>query len=42
VLFRSDFKTQQLSDFWGTDEHIKKVEESYETICRSCASAIFE
>jgi hypothetical protein len=37
-----DFKTQQLSDFWGTDEHIKKVEESYETICRSCASAIFE
>lgn len=37
-----DFKTQQLSDFWGTEEHIKKVEESYETICRSCASAIFE
>lgn len=37
-----DFKTQQLSDFWGTSEHIKKVEESYETICRNCASAIFE
>ena len=37
-----DFKTQQLSDFWGTEEHIKKVEESYETICRSCASALFE
>jgi hypothetical protein len=37
-----DFKTQQLSDFWGTEEHIKKVEESYETICRNCASAIFE
>jgi hypothetical protein len=37
-----DFKTQQLSDFWKTDEHIKKVEESYETICRNCASAIFE
>lgn len=37
-----DFKIQQLSDFWGTEKHIKKVEESFETICRSCASAIFE
>jgi MoaA/NifB/PqqE/SkfB family radical SAM enzyme len=37
-----DFKTQQLSDFWGTDEHINKIEESYNGICRSCASAIFE
>lgn len=37
-----DFKTQELKDFWGNDEHIKKIEESYNTICRSCASAIFE
>jgi hypothetical protein len=37
-----DFKTQELKDFWGTEEHIKVVKESYETICRNCASAIFE
>ncbi len=37
-----DFKTQELRDFWGTDEHVKMVENSYETICRGCASAIFE
>ena len=36
------FKTQELADFWGKDEHIAKVEESYNTICRNCASAIFE
>jgi MoaA/NifB/PqqE/SkfB family radical SAM enzyme len=37
-----DFKTQQLSDFWGSDDHINKIEESYNGICRNCASAIFE
>jgi MoaA/NifB/PqqE/SkfB family radical SAM enzyme len=37
-----DFKTQELADFWGKDEHIQKVQESYETICRNCAAAIFE
>jgi MoaA/NifB/PqqE/SkfB family radical SAM enzyme len=37
-----DFKIQKLKDFWGNDEHIKKIEESYNTICRGCASAIFE
>ena len=37
-----DFKTQELKDFWGNDSHIKKIEESYNTICRNCASAIFE
>lgn len=37
-----NFKTQQLNEFWGTDEHIKKIEHAYDTICRSCASAIFE
>lgn len=37
-----NFKTNQLSDFWGKDEHIKKIEESYKTICKNCASAIFE
>lgn len=37
-----DFKNQKLKDFWGSDDHIKKIEESYNTICRSCASAIFE
>jgi MoaA/NifB/PqqE/SkfB family radical SAM enzyme len=37
-----NFKTQELADFWGKEEHIAKVEESYNTICRNCASAIFE
>ena len=37
-----DFKIQELKDFWGNDEHIKKIEESYNTMCKSCASAIFE
>lgn len=37
-----DFTTQTLRDFWGKDEHIKKIQKSYDTICRNCASAIFE
>lgn len=41
-IVSGDFKTQELSDFWGKDEHIKLVKKSYETICKTCASAIFE
>lgn len=37
-----DFKTQTLRDFWGTEYHQQKVQESYDTICRNCASALFE
>jgi hypothetical protein len=37
-----DFKSQELSDFWGNEEHVELVKKSYETICRTCASAIFE
>lgn len=37
-----DFKTQRLSEFWGNTEHQRKVQQSYDTICRGCASAIFE
>jgi MoaA/NifB/PqqE/SkfB family radical SAM enzyme len=37
-----DFKTQELKDFWGTEYHQQKVQESYETICKNCASALFE
>jgi hypothetical protein len=37
-----DFKTQELKDFWGNDEHIKKIEESYQTICGECVFSIFE
>jgi hypothetical protein len=37
-----DFTTNELSDFWGTIEHQQKIQNSYDTICRSCASAIFE
>jgi len=37
-----DFKTQTLADFWGKDTHIQKIQESYDTMCRNCASAIFE
>ena len=37
-----NFKTQELRDFWGTEEHINLVQKSYDTICRNCASAIFE
>jgi MoaA/NifB/PqqE/SkfB family radical SAM enzyme len=37
-----NFKTQELRDFWGNEEHIQKIKTSYETICRNCASAVFE
>lgn len=37
-----DFETQELKDFWGNENHIQKIEQSYETICRECVSAIFE
>lgn len=37
-----DFKTQTLRDFWGSEYHIQKIQESYNSICRRCASAIFE
>jgi hypothetical protein len=37
-----DFTFQNLKDFWGNDNHIKIIEKSYNTICRNCASAIFE
>jgi hypothetical protein len=37
-----DFKTQELKDFWGKEEHKRKIQESFDTICRGCASAIFE
>lgn len=37
-----DFKTQTLADFWGEEQHIQKIQESYDTMCRNCASAIFE
>jgi hypothetical protein len=37
-----DFKTQELQDFWGKEEHQKKIKLGYETICRVCASALFE
>jgi hypothetical protein len=37
-----NFKTQQLSDFWGKDEHIDKIEQSYKTICLNCASAVYQ
>ena len=41
-IVSGDFKTQELSDFWGKSEHIELVKKSYETICKTCASAIFE
>lgn len=37
-----NFKTQELRDFWGKEEHINLIQQSYDTICRNCASAIFE
>jgi len=37
-----NFKTQELADFWGNDEHIAKIEHSYKTICKNCSYAIFE
>jgi MoaA/NifB/PqqE/SkfB family radical SAM enzyme len=37
-----NLQTQELRDFWGNEEHIQKIKQSYETICRSCASAVFE
>ena len=40
-MVAGDFKTQELKDFWGTDQHIDLVKQSYETICTNCASALF-
>ena len=37
-----NFQDQSLRDFWGTEEHIAKIQQSYNTICRECASAVFE
>ena len=37
-----DFKNNELKDFWGNDAHVEMIKKSYETICRGCASAIFE
>lgn len=37
-----DFKTQNLKDFWGTEDHINKIKQSYETICTDCAAAKFQ
>ena len=37
-----DFKTSELKDFWGQEDHINKIKHSYETICRQCASAKYE
>jgi hypothetical protein len=37
-----NFKEQQLSDFWGKEDHIIKIQESYDSICRNCAAAIYE
>ena len=42
TIVSGDFKTQELSDFWGKEQHIELVKKSYETICKTCASAIFE
>ena len=37
-----DFKNQTLSDFWGKEDHIEKIQSAYDTICRNCTNAIFE
>jgi sulfatase maturation enzyme AslB (radical SAM superfamily) len=37
-----DLSTQELSDFWGKIEHQEMIQNSYDTICRNCASAIYE
>jgi MoaA/NifB/PqqE/SkfB family radical SAM enzyme len=37
-----DFKTQNLKDFWLSDYHVEQIDKSYNTICKSCASAKFK
>lgn len=37
-----DFSKQTLRDFWGKENHIQKIKESYEGMCTVCASARFE
>ncbi|NBO99211.1 MAG: radical SAM/SPASM domain-containing protein [Proteobacteria bacterium] len=37
-----DFKTQNLKDFWGKEDHIQTIVDSYEGICANCASAKYE
>lgn len=37
-----DLSTQSIRDFWGSDNHIEKIQLAYDTMCRNCANAIFE
>jgi len=37
-----DLSKQRLRDFWGNENHIQKIKESYEGMCTVCASARFE
>lgn len=37
-----DFKTQELKDFWGSEYHINKLEESFDGICKNCLHAVYE
>lgn len=37
-----DFNLQELSDFWGKPKHQQMIQNSYDIICRSCNSAIYE
>lgn len=37
-----DFKTQKLRDFWLSDYHVQQINNSYNTICTSCAAAKFK
>lgn len=36
-----DFKTQSLRDFWGKEDHINTIINSYQGMCVNCASAQF-
>jgi sulfatase maturation enzyme AslB (radical SAM superfamily) len=37
-----DLSTHELADFWGKLEHQQMIQNSYDTICRNCVSAIYE
>jgi hypothetical protein len=36
------FKTQELADFWGKENHEELIQKAFDTFCKNCSTAIFE
>lgn len=36
-----NFNTQELNDFWGSEEHQEKIKALYQTVCTKCSEAYY-